>query len=39
MEIVYFSNEVTGIYFIPNFSPDYEGIVFELEDGSYERIG
>lgn len=28
-----------GIYFIGNISPDYEGIVFLLEDGTYERIG
>ena len=34
---------MTGIYFIPNIisngDPDYEGISFLLEDGTFERIG
>ena len=28
-----------GIYFVPNVSPDFEGISFLLEDGTFERIG
>ena len=31
--------EVIGIYFIPNGTPDFEGISFLLEDGTYKRIG
>ena len=27
------------MYFIPNVGPDYEGIYFYLEDGSFERVG
>ena len=27
------------MYFIPNVTPDYEGISFYLEDGSYLRVG
>lgn len=34
-----FNQEVIGIYFIPNLTPDFEGISFLLEDGSYLRIG
>ena len=28
-----------GIYFVPNVGPDYEGISFLLEDGTFVRIG
>ena len=34
-----FTQEVIGIYLIPNLSPDFEGICFLLEDGSIVRIG
>ena len=27
------------MYFIPNASPDYEGIYFYLEDSSFVRVG
>ena len=38
-DVVYFTQEVIGIYFIPDNDPDFEGISFLLEDGSIERIG
>ena len=38
-DVVYFTQEVIGIYFIPDDDPDFEGISFLLEDGSIKRIG
>ena len=38
-QTINFTQEVKGIYLLPNFSPDFEGIIFYLEDGTYERIG
>ena len=38
-DVVNFTQEVLGLYFIVNPSPDYEGISFYLEDGTFERIG
>ena len=34
-----FSQEVVGIYLLPNVTPDFEGLFFLLEDGSILRIG
>ena len=39
MEEVEITQEVLGVYFIPDAGPDYEGLVLYLEDGSYERVG
>ena len=38
-ETIHITQEIIGVYFIPNYSPDYEGISFYLEDGSFARIG
>ena len=36
---VTFTNEVIGLYFLNNNSPDIEGIFFLTEDGGVSRIG
>ena len=38
-EIITITQEILAVYFIPNNSPDFEGISFYLEDGSFERVG
>ena len=38
-ESIIITQEILGVYFIPNSSPDYEGISFYLEDGSFVRAG
>ena len=38
-ESIAITQEILGVYFIPNRTPDYEGISFYLEDGSFERVG
>ena len=38
-EIIPITQEILGAYLIPNATPDYEGISFYLEDGSFLRIG
>ena len=38
-ESITLTQEILGVYLIPNDSPDYEGICFYLEDGSFERVG
>ena len=38
-ESITISQEIIGAYFIPNVGPDYEGISFLLEDGTYLRVG
>ena len=38
-ESITITQEILGVYFIPNVTPDYEGISFYLEDGSFKRIG
>ena len=38
-DILNFTQEIKAVYFIPNVSPDFEGIVFYLEDGTFHRIG
>ena len=34
-----FTSEVIGLYFVPNYSPDIEGIFFLTADGGVSRIG
>ena len=38
-ETITIAQEILGVYFIPNNTPDYEGIYFYLEDGSFVRVG
>ena len=38
-ESITITQEILGVYFIPNKTPDYEGISFYLQDGSFERVG
>lgn len=38
-ESVTISQEIIGVYFIPNVSPDYEGISFLLADETFLRFG
>ena len=38
-ETITIAQEILGVYFIPNLTPDFEGIYFYLEDGSFMRVG
>ena len=38
-ESITLTQEILGVYLIPNVSPDYEGIYFYLEDGTFQRVG
>ena len=38
-ETVTITQEIVGAYFIPNDTPDFEGISLQLEDGSFVRFG
>ena len=38
-ESITITQEILGVYLLPASSPDYEGIYFYLEDGSFERVG
>lgn len=38
-EQVIFNQEVIGVNIVTSSTPDFEGIVFMLADGTFERIG